>query len=177
MLLTQCESKLEMESKDSSIVYKKCHLPNSLVVLKKLQNCENTEARPFVVNKKYAQFRANELLVLRILSLPDLNPITCARSLYDTYFEYQVGKIIVAKEYDPSLDIVSGKGIHYFQSIVAALCFGFVYRDIYDYYNGIWYNYNYNGLLLSTHELKNGVMCGKQIDYQADGSILREKIV
>lgn len=177
MLLRRCEEKLANECQDSSIVFKKCHSPNALVVLKKLKDSKTTEERPFVVDKNYAQFRADKLFVHKILTLPDLKEIDCARSLYDSYFQYRVGEIVEAPEYDPSLDIVSGKGLHFFHSFVAALCFGFVYRDIYEYYDGIWYDYNYNGLLISTHELKKGIMHGKQLEFHEDGTIIQEKFI
>lgn len=177
MLLHRCEEKLRIEMEDPTIVYKKCHNPNALVVLRKLDDSKTTESRPFVIDQNYAQFRANELLVMKILTLPDLNEIDCARSLYDSYFEYRVGEIVKATEYDSTLEIISGGGIHFFHSIVAALCFGFVYRDIYDYYDGIWYNYNYNGQLISTHELKKGVMHGKQLEFHEDGTIIQEKFI
>jgi hypothetical protein len=128
-------------------------------------------------NKRYAQFRASELFVEQILTLPNLTTIDCARSLYDSYFEYGVGEVVKPSEYDPPLDIVSGKGIHYFHSVVAALCFGFLYRDVYEYYDGIWYNFNYNGRLISVHQLERGRLHGKQVEFQQDGTIVHETFV
>jgi len=52
-----------------------------------------------------------------------------------------------------------------------------VYRDIYTYYDGLWYNHNYNGKLLSVHELQKGRMHGKQVEFQDDGTVVLEKFV
>ncbi len=160
----------DLLKEETNIIYKKGCKPISLILLKKTINTIDTEKRNGVINKNFAQFRADELFVYKIISLIDLKPILNARSLYDNYFEYEVGKIVKAKDFDIDLDFVSGKGIHYFHSFIAAVCFGFVYRDVYEWFDGKWFNYNYNGQLISTHELRKGVFHGKQIDYDKDGN-------
>ncbi len=139
---------------DSKLVFKKCCRPNALVIMCFTENTKTTEKRNGIIDFRYAQFRANELKVVKILELPNLNEILMARSLYNNYFQYEVGQIVKVNDFGDDLNFVSGEGIHYFHSFIAAVCFGFVLRDI---YTGTWYNYNYNGLLLSTVELINGL--------------------
>jgi hypothetical protein len=169
MLIARAEQALATECKDPNIVFKKCCNPDSLVVMRHLSTTETTESRPNVVDSCYAQFRASELLVVKILRLPDLVEVDCARSLYENYLEYRVGEIVRPLEYDPDLELVSGKGIHFFRSVTAALCFGHIFREEYPYFDGTWYNYNYNGKLVSVHNLVKGKMVGKQVEMGEDG--------
>ncbi len=130
-------------------------------------------AKRVIVNDRYAQFRANELFVKKILSLPDLTEISCAHSLRQSYFEYRVGEIVKSDMFEQNNDIVSAEGIHYFKSAVAALCFGFhVPGVVYEYYDGVWYDFNYNGKLLAVYNLKSGTLYGKQTVFLDDGSVL-----
>ncbi len=74
-------------------------------------------------------------------------------------------------------DIVSAPGIHSFKTITAALCFGFVPAEVYEYYDGIWYNYNYNGKSnynyngksMAIYQVKTGLLIGKQEIFLEDG--------
>jgi hypothetical protein len=172
---------LKEEIKDNSLVFKKCCFPNAdssmvlnaLVVLQKLSLSQTTENRKDVIYDNYAQFRADKLLVVKILSLPDLQELDSCRSLRNFYFEYRKNEIVEAYDFETDIDIVSGRGIHYFKTVVAALNFGFGVLDDHSYYDGIWYNYNYNGKLLEIYNLKAGKLDGMQTMLLEDSSMLQ----
>jgi hypothetical protein len=132
---------------------------------------QTTEKRNDVINDKYAQFRADKLLVVRILSLPDLQDLDTCRSFRNFYFEYRKNEMVEAHDFETDIDVVSGRGIHYFKTVVAALNFGFGVLEDHSYYDGIWYNYNYNGKLLEIYNLKKGKLSGTQTMYLEDGSV------
>ncbi len=169
-MLQRAQDLLKIEANNPSFVFKKCCFPNTLVILKKLPISITTENRKDVINDKYAQFRANKLLVVKIVSLPDLQELEECRSLRNFYFEYRKNEIVEAYDFEMDIEIVSGKGIHYFKTIVAALNFGFNILDDHFYYDGIWYNYNYNGKLLEIYNLKSGKMHGLQTMFSEDGT-------
>jgi hypothetical protein len=169
---------LKKESNDDSLVFKKCCFPsdsstiiNSLVVLQKLPTSQTTEKRNDVINNKYAQFRADKLLVVKILSLPDLQDLDSCRSFRNFYFEYRKNEMVEAHDFETDIDVVSGRGIHYFKTVVAALNFGFGVLEDHSYYDGIWYNYNYNGKLLEIYNLNKGKLSGTQTIYLEDGTV------
>lgn len=166
---------------DETCLFKKCQLPNCLVVMRAVPETINNETiieeskdpdieTRVIVNANYAQFRANRLEVVAIKSLTDYKDLPHARSIRQRYFQYRVGKIAECNEYNPNPHIVSAEGIHYFKSIVAALCFGLYLEDIdLSFYDGVFYNFNHNGKLLGIHHLQKGEMCGKQTIVQQNG--------
>ena len=50
MLLEKILNELKTESCDPSYVFKKCHSPNSIVVLRKLETTKTTEGRDDVID-------------------------------------------------------------------------------------------------------------------------------
>lgn len=160
---------LKEYKEDENIVYKKCHSPNSLAVLRKCQDSKTSENRSSIVDKRYAQFRANKLYVVKIATLPNLEFVESAKSLRQSYFEYNVDEMVEESDFEEDVEIISGRGLHYFKSITAALCFGFIPNEIYEYYDGIWYSYNWNGKLMAIYNLKKGHLFGEQIIFTEDG--------
>jgi hypothetical protein len=107
------------------------------------------------------------------LSLPDLQELDSCRSLRNFYFEYRKNEIVEVYDFETDIDIVSGRGLHYFKTVIGALNFGFGMLEDHSYYEGVWYNYNYNGKLLEIYILKAGKFDGMQTMLLEDGTMLQ----
>ena len=108
-----------------AIVYKACR--NSIVTLQLLSDSVTNESRKDVINPDQAYFRTDKAKVIKLV-----NPVTTQNfiedvSIYDPNFIYKKGEI-VSTQFDPNLDVVEGKGIHYFKTYEAA-------RSWYFYHN------------------------------------------
>lgn len=172
---------------DDQYVFKKCDRPPSLIVMRKLPESIDTEnpeegkndgVEPrVIVNARAAQFRADHLFVVAIKTLEDFTEIDRARSLRDSYFEYRVGKVVRSARFEPNKHIVSAEGIHYFKSLIPALCFGLMLKHVdKSHYNGVWYDTNYNGKLLGVYHLEKGEFRGKQQKFNEDGSVVAYEV-
>jgi hypothetical protein len=94
------------------------------------------ESRASVVNKDFAKFRSNGLLVVSIFDLVlkvELNSIfhtTITRNgYYNGYYitEYEVGLIVKPEYFDENLEKICAAGIHYFLTRTAAVDYDLEY--------------------------------------------------
>ena len=104
-------------------VYKRCR--NCIVMLEKLEDTLTNESRKNIVNKLYAKFRANKLLVKKIVNIRTLKELTeVTNFVYESQFnnklKYVVGQIVSVDNYDMNLETVCSQGIHYFLTLERA---------------------------------------------------------
>ncbi len=135
------------DQKDPMIVFKICQDYNNktkywFVILKKIVDESSNdnrkieqsniftitnESRDNIFDPMYAKFRANVLLVIKIIDPIQKCTIGSIDSVYYTGLEYKktsytVGKMVHPDKYDYMIDIVRTNGIHFYKSIDAALC-------------------------------------------------------
>ena len=145
---------------DPAYVFKQCSInfnrDHFLIIMQKLDSTDTNESRRGVINPKYAKFRANELLVKRIIHLPTLTdrdnilhrfPSGCSA-------EYTVDDIII--------DDMCGnkKAVHYYKTLHGAY-FGFDFPQGYhgtrEGYTGLWFECDDNGEISWIIEFKQGI--------------------
>jgi hypothetical protein len=90
------------------------------------------ESRASVVNKEFAKFRCNGLLVVSIFDLVlkvELNSIFHTTILTDGFLitEYIVRSIVIPDRFNINLQTVCGSGIHYFLTHTAAMGYDLKY--------------------------------------------------
>ena len=99
-------------------MYKACR--NSIVTLKPVEGTINNENRSGVQDPLHAKFRCNMARVVDIT-----NPVTGEKmkedtSIWDEKFTY-LQWVTTVSSYDKDINIVCGKGIHYFKTKEAAV--------------------------------------------------------
>lgn len=116
-----------------------------LVIMKKLTMTRTNDARFDINDEFYAKFRANELLVVKIINADD--PKTTTKFIINQYknykLKYEVGKVVRPNKYDINIDNVCSSGIHYFKSLVRAYYYRFPPGD----FTGTWIDWYDNGKL------------------------------
>lgn len=102
----------------------------ALVVMTHVPGSKNNEKRVddlIKYNPLYTKFRASAMMVVKIISLGDYQPLDSFN--HATFVDdkprltYTVGQIVKPDSYDPDEYIVCSSGIHYFKSIQGALSF------------------------------------------------------
>ena len=99
-------------------VYKACK--KSIVTLQLLPDSITNESRRFVVDPDHAKFRTNKAKVIKLVNPSTNESLDQDVSIHDSNFIYTVGTI-VSTHFDPNLDKVCRKGIHYYKTYEAAL--------------------------------------------------------
>jgi len=116
----------ENPSMDDTIKYKRCG--DFIVQMKRMQDTKDNEMRAKVVDARYAKFRANKLMVMRILDTLSNVFVDSIKHSYkhiygDIPIEYRVGKIALPNGFEDNVDIICAEGIHYFNTLFAAYCY------------------------------------------------------
>lgn len=102
----------------------------ALVVMTHVPGSKNNEKRVddlIKYNPLYSKFRASAMMVVKIISLGDYQPLDSFN--HATFVDdkprltYTVGQIVKPDSYDLDEYIVCSSGIHYFKSIQGALAF------------------------------------------------------
>jgi antitoxin component YwqK of YwqJK toxin-antitoxin module len=93
-------------------VYKSAN--NCIVTLKLLTDTQHTLQRSGVVDTNYAKFRCSKALVLSIEHKDTNELLMFINSNYNPSFEYQVGKIVIAEDYDTNTNNICSHGIHFY---------------------------------------------------------------
>lgn len=110
-------------------VFKRCRSfeknHECLVMLEKPMNgflCN--ESRKTVINKDFAKFRCNGLIVILIFDLVDHTCISWVNHISPIYYNmntlYEVGKLVKPDFFDSDLNEICTHGIHYFLTLKAA---------------------------------------------------------
>lgn len=139
-----------------------------LVVMKKLDDTKTNEGRKNIVNKDCAKFRANKLLVVKIINInkPSLSKKYIVNKYQDyKSIRYEVGKIVIPNEYDENIENVNSGGIHYFRTILPA----FYRRDTPDDYSGNSIEWYENGQKESEGLYVDGYKFGKWTKWYENG--------
>lgn len=105
-------------------VYKSCG--EYIVILKKLETTITNEDRTGIVNRKFAAFRANELMTIFIIHKYDLD--RQINHIKNTSYKlkhvvYEIGKITTSENYEFDKDKIFVAGLHYYVSIDPAYYF------------------------------------------------------
>ena len=121
-------------------VFKQCG--NCIVMLEKLEDTLTNESRSNIIDRRYAKFRANKLLVKKIVDVTTLEELDkvynfLLGSKFNGKMKYTVGQIVSVDDYDTDLEIVCSTGIHYFLTLERAyrhLCKKSINNGIYVYW-------------------------------------------
>jgi len=119
---------------DKNIKYKRCG--DFIVQMHKMDDTKDNESRIGVVDARYAKFRANKLLVLKIYDSLHCKFVDAHfhRAQFFTKYifnrdtaiiEYKVGQIAIPNGFDEDENEICAKGIHYFNTLFGAFCYGF----------------------------------------------------
>lgn len=125
--------------------YKYASSNNWLIVLEKLQDTITNENRENILDPKYAEYLADKLKVVLIVSKFYANETINEETRIDQFeiIKFKVGEIIVKK---------TGYRLHFYNSIEPAY-----YEDmLYDEYTGLYKTWYDNGLISSSGYYKNG---------------------
>lgn len=147
-IMEQCKEYI----KDESYVYKLCadyseddgYKDKWLIILQKTKNTNTNEKRIGVIDKAYAKFRANELLVIKIIDVENPDR-TDKKQVVNRYYEtktiYEINKIVTPDYYDEDIDLICSGGIHYYNTLLRA----YYYRRTPKDYTGNWIRWHNNG--------------------------------
>jgi len=107
---------------DDNIKYKQCS--GCIVQMKRTPETKDNEMRIGVKDKRYAKFRANKLMVLKIYNwMEDRFEYSIPHAWGDVYIRYTVGEIVVPNGFCENINDICAQGIHYFNSLFAAYCY------------------------------------------------------
>ena len=113
--------------------YKACR--NSIVTLKPLIDTINNELKEDIADPLHAKFRCDKIHVISIINVKTNEEMNQDKSIYDESFIYKTGEIVSCNNFDNNINIVCGKGIHYFKTEEAALSW-FYQNTSYSFQNG-----------------------------------------
>lgn len=90
---------------------------------------KTNEGRTEVVDKRYAKFRANQLRVEKIYHIATDTWVNAIDHMFEDrlnckFMEYKVREIAFPDGFEENLDAICAQGIHYFNSLFAAFCYG-----------------------------------------------------
>jgi hypothetical protein len=156
MSLKDLEKICEQYSDDC--VYKSC-LGRYFIVLEKMQTTQTNEMRKSAVDWRYAKYRGDGFLVLRIIDLLGLEETveTIENEMDGKTTVYTVGRIAVPDNFDQNLEKVCCSGIHYYTTIEPAY-----YRAAKqsDCFSGTMVEHYNNGEMRSGGVMLNGMKTG-----------------
>lgn len=142
-----------------SVGYKKC-ADDRIVKLEILG--ETNENRDSIVGPEFASMRCSEAKVLSIYDVHSDNAHEIAYSLYDPDFEYKVGQVVKADDFEPDINVVHAPGIHYYLSEEPAL--HYEHECCGETKNGVYKEWHDNGVMK--------LLCN-YIDNKLDGEFKR----
>jgi antitoxin component YwqK of YwqJK toxin-antitoxin module len=142
---------------DKGYVFKSCD-KEWIVVLKKPDGVLTNEGRHDVMDKQYAKFRGNKLLVIDIVNKFDMSKKTnWARSKCYWFFSvvYKIGYNAEPNTFDENIDNICSSGIHYFMSYESAY-----YYELEKIIDGEYHCWADNGGLMLSCSYKDGLLDG-----------------
>lgn len=141
-----------------------------LIVMKKIDNEPSTktnEERLSVIESDFAMYRANRLLVEKIININ--NPKTKKQLILNDFngkhTEYKAGTIVTPDKYDVNINNIHSNGIHYFKSFVPC----FYFRDMPLEYTGVWLDFNEDGRKILEGNYVNGIKVGQWSEWYNNG--------
>lgn len=168
----------EKYSNDPTFVYKYCvdivHDKPYIVVLQKISDSKNNENRSNALDRNYAKFRANKLLVVEIIDYnhPDVNVDSVVTKFERQGFvtvctTYKTNTIVEPNNYDDKIDNVCSTGIHYFSTLIPAL----FYKNVPDHFTGKWYEWNDDGIKIKEYNYVNDMAHDKIYKWHDNGGL------
>jgi len=112
---------------DKDIKYKRCG--NCIVQMKRWYDTKDNEMRRGVCDPRYAKYRANKLMVVKIYDslndrfVPNIHHTWHWEGNALVPIDYIVEQIAVPNGFDENIEEVCTKGIHYFNTLFAAYCY------------------------------------------------------
>lgn len=145
-----------------------------LIIMKKTDDTITNERRNGIIDKNFAKFRANELVVVEIINI--LNPNERIDKILNRFqdckeVQYVKGKIVRPDYYNEDIEHVCSAGIHYFKTLFAA----YYYRKVPKNYTGKWFGWGNNGEIVLNGEYENGRFTGKLTSWHLNGRKKREE--
>lgn len=160
-------------SDTSHVGYKKC-CDDRIVKLEILG--ENNEGRSGIVDRKYAKFRCEQVLVLDIYHSETKEKFQSATTYYDKYFEYTLLSVAKPHNYDTNIDKVCGEGIHYYLSEEAAIHHNIYMSCVVFETDTQFTSYNDNGGISAEYNMLNGEIHGEYKSYYHNGQMCAKKM-
>ena len=152
---------------NDNYVFKSCG--GYIVILKKTEDTLTNQER-IVVDDKFAKYRANKLMVIKIFN--KLRPSSCIPEIFNTVsqtrLKYVVGTMVVS-DYNDDINIVCGSGIHYFKSVEAA--FYYYLMEFHNKYSGVHFEFFDDGTKMTSRQFFNGIVYGTVMIYCKNGSV------
>jgi len=172
-LLKQLTDELVDYINDKKYVYKTCG--SHIVVLEKLPDTITNENRSNVSqigdNKLYAQYRANKLMVKKIINKYDLTKCANVVSNWrENKTEYKINENVYPNNFDADLENVCSNGIHYFLKLERA----FYYYLIMEIENGEHLSWHENGQIYEKYNYVNGKLNGEYLEWYDNGEICQK---
>jgi len=146
------EVKTAFQSPPANAKYKRCN--HNIVELQSTSSTKTNESRSNVKDSRFAKFRASELMPTRIYDTDQKKFVHQINHRWTSYDKgdqvsiiYRVGAIAIPSGFDRNLEVVCSRGIHYFQSLLAAF--------LYDYQPPVSFNDCGELTLIQSSELCN----------------------
>lgn len=108
---------------NETIKYKRCG--NHIIQMMRTDETKDNEKRFNVVDRRYAKFRANKLLVLKIYNEESNEFVASIEHFFYAPIKYMVGQVVIPDAFDDDIDRVCTNGIHYFTTLFAAFFYGY----------------------------------------------------
>ena len=182
-----------MSGTESDLCYKSCG--EYIVTMKKLSDTICNESRKGIIDQLHAKFRTDKLLVISIEHKETKETLDKVQntSYLDKKIWYKVSKEVSVTDYDRDVEVIYGKGIHYFLSRETAF-----YWDNFNIKDGIfksWYDngqntteytnvdgkrhgtcrtWNYNGQKITECNYVNGKLNGLWLSWNNEGTLTNE---
>ena len=111
---------------DKDIKYKRCG--NCIVQMRRIHDTEDNELRTNVYDTRYAKYRANKLMVVKIYDTWEGRFVPNIQHSWYNFgvhvpIDYVVGEKAVPNGFDENIETICAKGIHYFNTLFAAYCY------------------------------------------------------
>uniref|UniRef100_A0A6C0EAF7 MORN-repeat protein n=1 Tax=viral metagenome TaxID=1070528 RepID=A0A6C0EAF7_9ZZZZ len=166
-----CEANLEY-IENPITVYKKCN--RYILILCKLEDTVTNESREFIIDPKYAKYKANKLRVLKIFDMFTLEEILELKQEY-TYVKNEIVeevtycKTIEVAYYADNykLNLTNGKFIEWYENGSKRTEYTLVNGKI----DGIYKYWWDNGNLHIMNTMSNGILDGETRVYYTNGKI------
>jgi antitoxin component YwqK of YwqJK toxin-antitoxin module len=141
-VFTKCNNNLDKDQENLKLMW--------LIVLEKMEYTKTNEDRKEIVDKRYAMYQADKLIVRKIININDFKT---------------ENKIMSDKIYIKVDQIVNDT--YYFKDVVAA----YLYKDIPDFYSGEYYEWYNNGEMHTKGEYSFGNEIGEWMSWHDNGML------
>lgn len=145
-----------------------------LVVLRKLISTRTNELRENVFDNKFAKFRGNIFMVVKIFNIHNTKTkkTFIVNKFCNKELKYEINTIVKSDFFGNNLNIICSTGVHYFKTVLACCYF---YVDPVDIkYSGYWIHFHDDGSKESEGSYINGIKSGHWISYRYNEEKMNE---